>query len=73
MGKLYGKNIKLNLTKTKTTPAKDKRNNRIPGRDYDFGNGQVIRDHSGGHKYPDNPQQDRGSHINDVKGNHYDY
>ncbi|EJP18331.1 RHS repeat-associated core domain protein [Leptospira interrogans str. FPW2026] len=57
----------------KTTPAKDKRGNKIPGRDYDFGDGKVIRDHSGGHKYPDNPNQNRGPHINDTSGNHYDY
>ncbi|WP_242602950.1 hypothetical protein [Leptospira noguchii] len=32
-----------------------------------------MRDHSGGHTYPDNPSQNRNSHINDIFGNHYDY
>lgn len=55
------------------TPAVDRRGNRIPGRDYDFGDGKVIRDHSGGHEFIDDPSQNRGSHINDAEGNHYDY
>ena len=57
----------------KVTPAVDRRGNRIPGRDYDYGDGKVIRDHSGGHKFPDDPSQNRGPHFNDVKGEHYDY
>jgi len=57
----------------KVTPAVDKRGNRIQGRDYDFGDGKVIRDHSGGHRYPDDPTQNRGPHFNDIYGNHYDY
>ena len=56
-----------------TTPAVDKRGKPIQGRDYDFGNGKVIRDHSGGHTFKDDPTQNRGPHINDVNGNHYDY
>ncbi|EKQ53037.1 MULTISPECIES: putative cell wall binding protein [unclassified Clostridium] len=39
----------------KVTLAVDKRGNRIPGTDYDFGDGKVIRDHSGGHEFPDDP------------------
>lgn len=27
----------------------------------------------GGHNYPDDPLQNRGSHFNDEAGNHYDY
>ncbi|WP_366936899.1 HNH/endonuclease VII fold putative polymorphic toxin [uncultured Clostridium sp.] len=50
-----------------TTPAVDKRGKPIQGRDYDFGNGKVIRDHSGGHTFKDDPTQNRGPHINDVK------
>ncbi|EPR08089.1 right-handed parallel beta-helix repeat-containing protein [Ruminiclostridium papyrosolvens] len=57
----------------KVTPAVDKRGNRIPGKDYDFGDGKVIRDHSGGHEFPDDPSQNRGPHFNDPDGNHYDY
>lgn len=45
----------------------------IPGRDYDFRQGRIIRDHFGGHVYPDNPTQNRALHINDVYENHYDY
>ncbi|MGR3774575.1 HNH/endonuclease VII fold putative polymorphic toxin [Bacillus paramycoides] len=33
----------------------------------------MIREHSGGHTYPDDPSQNRGSHFNDVHENHYDY
>jgi RHS repeat-associated protein len=55
------------------TPAIDKRGNRIPGRDYYFKDGKVIREHSVGHTYPDDPTQNRGSHFNDIHGNHYDY
>ncbi|MHC1723780.1 MAG: HNH/endonuclease VII fold putative polymorphic toxin [Aminipila sp.] len=55
------------------TPAVDKRGNRIPGKDYNFGDGKVIRDHSGGHEFPDDPTQNRGPHFNDPEGNHYDY
>ena len=53
-------------------PAVDKRGNRIPGRDYQFKNGKIIREHYG-HIYPDNPIQNRGTHFNDIHGNHYDY
>ena len=55
-----------------TKPATDKRGNRIPGRDYEYDQG-TIRDHSGGHKFPDDPTQNRGPHINDISGEHYDY
>ena len=57
----------------KATPAVDKRGNRIPGRDYDFGEGKMIRDRTRGHDYPDDPTQNRGPHLNDPAGNHYDY
>ncbi len=55
------------------TPAVDLRGNRIPGRDYQFGNGNVILQHTKGHKYKDDPSQNRGAHYNDRWGNHYDY
>lgn len=54
------------------TPAVDKRGKLIPGRDYDFGNGKVIREHYE-HIFPDDPTQNRGPHFNDIFGNHYDY
>nr|WP_236871001.1 HNH/endonuclease VII fold putative polymorphic toxin [Brevibacillus laterosporus] len=57
----------------KVTPAVDRRGNSIPGKDYDFGDGKIIRDHSGGHEFPDDPTQNRGPHFNDVNGEHYDY
>lgn len=57
----------------KVSPAVDRRGNNIPGREYDFGNGKIIREHSGGHQYPDDPTQNRGPHFNDVNGEHYDY
>ncbi|PWA08428.1 hypothetical protein DCC39_14895 [Pueribacillus theae] len=34
--------------------------------------GKVIHNHAGGHRYPDDPSQNRGSHMNDIHGNHYD-
>ena len=54
------------------TSAKNKSGNVIPGRDYHFENGKVIREHFG-HSFPDNPSQNRGTHFNDIFGNHYDY
>ncbi|HDR6274625.1 TPA: hypothetical protein QCU41_001947 [Bacillus cereus] len=65
--------IPVNEQPTKVTPAVDKRGNPIPGRDYHFKDGKIIREHSGGHTYPDDPSQNRGSHFNDIHGNHYDY
>ena len=65
--------IPVSQQPVKTRPAADRRGKTIPGRDYDFGEGRVIRDHSGGHNFQDNPTQNRGPHINDVNGNHYDY
>ena len=59
-------------------PAVGKQGQQIPGRDYVFENPQkggddvIIREHFG-HKYPDNPSQNRGNHFNDIHGNHYDY
>ncbi|MBU3218386.1 RHS repeat-associated core domain-containing protein, partial [Clostridium estertheticum] len=54
-------------------PNVDKRNKRSPGKQYDFGEGKIIRDDSGGHVFTDDSSQDRGSHFNDPDGNHYDY
>ncbi|EML9734136.1 hypothetical protein QCQ54_003725 [Bacillus cereus] len=49
--------IPVNEQPTKVTPAVDKRGNPIPGRDYHFKDGKIIREHSGGHTYPDDPSQ----------------
>lgn len=56
----------------RVSPAKDPIGRQIPGRDYFFGDGKVIREHYG-HIYPDDPTQNRGAHFNDIYGNHYDY
>ena len=59
-------------------PAIGNQNERIPGRDYIFKDPQneekelVIHEHFG-HKFPDDPSQNRGKHFNDIHGNHYDY
>jgi hypothetical protein len=60
---------------------RDARGNLQPGRTYEFdvprpgGGTQTIpiRDDAAGHKYPDNPGQDRGPHFNDPSGRHFDY
>ncbi|WP_170123417.1 T7SS effector LXG polymorphic toxin [Bacillus safensis] len=54
-------------------PAVDKRGNPIPGKDYFFKDDKVVRDHAGGHYYPDDLSQNRDAHFNDIYGNHYDY
>ena len=54
-------------------PNFDKRGKSSPGRQYDLGNGKVIRDDSKGHIFPDDSTQNRGPHFNDPDGNHYDY
>ncbi|SFR61808.1 RHS repeat-associated core domain-containing protein [Anaeromicropila populeti] len=66
-------NIPVSKQPKNVTPAVDKKGKRMPGKDYDFGDGKVIRDHSGGHEFPDDPSQNRGPHFNDPDGNHYDY
>ncbi|WP_313897322.1 HNH/endonuclease VII fold putative polymorphic toxin [Bacillus cereus group sp. BfR-BA-01380] len=58
----------VNEQPTKVTPAVDKY-----GRDYHFRDGKIIREHSGGHIYPDDPFKNRGAHFNDIHGNHYDH
>ncbi|MEG0856838.1 MAG: polymorphic toxin-type HINT domain-containing protein, partial [Terrisporobacter sp.] len=60
----HPKNVRPNL---------DKRKKKQPGRVYEFKNDIEIRDDSGGHYFPDDPSQNRGSHFNDPDGNHYDY
>ena len=65
----------------RVTPNTDKRGNNQPGRTYEYdtpaaGGGTKttrIRDDSAGHQYPDNPSQNRGPHLNDGTGRHYDY
>ncbi len=57
-------------------PNVDKRGNPQAGRIYEFDTPQgtkSIRNDIGGHKYLDDPSQNRGSHFNDDAGNHYDY
>lgn len=65
----------------RVTPNYDRRGNTQPGVIYEFDvkntNGNIstvkIRDDSAGHFYGENDPQNRGSHFNDDKGNHYDY
>ncbi|MET7951649.1 polymorphic toxin-type HINT domain-containing protein [Micromonospora sp. NPDC005324] len=65
----------------RTLPNVDRRGNPQPGRSYEFevpaeGGGTKtirIRDDAGGHKFPDDPSQNRGSHFNTENGDHYDY
>ncbi|MCY7480130.1 hypothetical protein MH135_02360 [Bacillus safensis] len=33
----------------------------------------MVRDHAGGHYYPDDLSQNRDAHFNDIYGNHYNY
>jgi hypothetical protein len=63
-----------NSQQPKTTPGMDRRGNPIPGgRDYDFGDGNVIRDHPGGNIFPEDPSQNWGRHFNDPDGGHWGY
>jgi len=65
----------------RVTPNYDRRGNLQPGVTYEFdimnSNGTVstlkIRDNAAGHFFGVNDSQNRGSHFNDDKGNHYDY
>ncbi|HDC4527413.1 TPA: hypothetical protein O8U08_002802 [Enterobacter cloacae] len=65
----------------RVTPNYDRRGNLQPGITYEFDvrnpNGSVstikIRDDAAGHFSGANDSQNRGSHFNDDKGNHYDY
>ncbi len=65
----------------RVTPNYDRRGNLQPGITYEFDvrnpNGTVstikIRDDAAGHFFGANDSQNRGSHFNDDKGNHYDY
>ena len=45
---------------------------RPGGREYDYGDGNVIREDPP-HIFPDDPSQDRGPHFNDPNGDHYDF
>ncbi|MBA3926359.1 DNRLRE domain-containing protein [Listeria rustica] len=68
--------IPMSQHPTSVKPAKNRQGKGIPGRDYTFGKGKrkrVIRDHSGGHRYKDDPSQNRGPHFNGKNGRHYDY
>ena len=52
-------------------PNVDRRGNPIPGRVYDFGNGQLIRDDILGHIFSDGGSITR--HFNGINGWHYFY
>ncbi|WP_083953766.1 RHS repeat-associated core domain-containing protein [Thauera butanivorans] len=66
---------------TRVKPNQDRRGKPTEGRQYEFDQRRsdgsvetkVIRDDAGGHDFgPGNPQN-RGPHINDPAGGHYDY
>ncbi|GHU57131.1 hypothetical protein AGMMS49975_21980 [Clostridia bacterium] len=52
--------------------ARNKNNELIPGTDYTFSDGKVIREHLG-HTYIDDPSQNIGNLFNDTLDNHYMY
>jgi hypothetical protein len=58
-------------------PNVECRGNVVPGRQYEFtrsdGSKTTIRDDVAGHRFEDNPSQDRGPHFNDENNNHYEY
>lgn len=62
-------------------PNIDRRNNKQPGKVYEFelpreGGGTrkvIIRYDAKGHFFGENDPQNRGPHFNDSKGGHYDY
>ncbi|RRN02695.1 heme utilization protein, partial [Bibersteinia trehalosi] len=66
---------------SKVYPNIDRRNNKQPGKVYEFelpreGGGTrkvIIRDDAKGHFFGENDPQNRGPHFNDSKGGHYDY
>jgi hypothetical protein len=55
----------------------DRQGNTQPGRQYTYTNNKgetvTIRDDAAGHRYADDPSQNRGAHFNDDQGRHYDY
>ncbi|WP_312060133.1 HNH/endonuclease VII fold putative polymorphic toxin [Pantoea septica] len=73
--------IPVSQSPSKVHPNVDKRGNPQPGYIYEFdvpksGGGTekiYIRDDAGGHFFGEDNPQNRGSHFNDPKGNHYDY
>ncbi len=68
--------IPVNQQPSSVKPNVDRRGKRQPGRQYEYDTPEgkkTIRDDAGGHNYPDDPSQNRGSHFNDEAGNHYDY
>lgn len=66
---------------TRVLPNLDRRGNVQPGRVYEYevpasgGGTRVvrIRDDSAGHNFGPGDSQNRGPHLNDTAGNHYDY
>lgn len=66
---------------SRVLPNEDRRGNRQPGNIYEFeiaapgGGTRIIRirDDANGHYYGPGDPQNRGSHFNDPRGNHYDY
>jgi uncharacterized protein RhaS with RHS repeats len=66
---------------TRVKPNEDKRGKPTKGKQYEFDekkpDGQIetktIRDDAGGHDFGPGNSQNRGPHINDPAGGHYDY
>jgi filamentous hemagglutinin len=56
---------------TKVGSNLDRRNQRQPGRTYQYGD-KTIRDDTAGHNYGAGDAQNRGPHFN-ANGGHYDY
>ncbi|WP_272944398.1 HNH/endonuclease VII fold putative polymorphic toxin, partial [Yersinia wautersii] len=73
--------IPVSKNPDRVLPNVDKRGNAQPGKIYEFdvpkpgGGIQTIqiRDDVNGHFFGEQDVQNRGSHFNDQKGNHYDY
>ncbi|MBI1926644.1 hypothetical protein HYR99_20685 [Candidatus Poribacteria bacterium] len=69
--------IPVSQQPNRVLPNTDRRGRIQSGRIYEFnqpdGTVKRIRDDATGHRYPDEPSQDRGPHFNDDAGNHYDY
>ena len=61
----------------KVKPNVDRAGRPTEGKQYEFTNNKgekvTIRDDAAGHKYSDDPSQNRGPHFNDDAGRHYDY
>lgn len=73
--------VPASMMPSRIGPNYDRRGNAQPGRTYEFdvlgqGGGRrtiSIRDDAGGHRYLDDPQQNRGPHFNTENNGQYDY